>query len=141
MTFKSHPDYVEILAAMKSLLADAKPMASVWYRRVETSFAHAIASGEGARLHGGRWNPLGSFRAVYLGDRPETAMQEYLARARRMKWPDNKSLPMVKPKEIGRWLTTESEEFDGHSPADMIRCGETGRLWRSLFYLHTGAPD
>ena len=56
---------------------------------------HEIASGEGARIHGGRWNPMGSFRAVYLSDSPETALQEYLARARRMKWPDHKSLPMV----------------------------------------------
>ena len=80
---------------MKSLQPHAKPMASVWYRCVETSFAHEIISGEGARLHGGRWNPLGSFRAVYLSDSPETALQEYLARARRMKWPDHKSLPMV----------------------------------------------
>ena len=95
MTVKPHPDYAEILAAMKSLFPHAKPMVGVWYRCVETSFANQIASGEGARLHGGRWNPLGSFRAVYLSDSPETALQEYLARARRMKWPDYKSLPMV----------------------------------------------
>ena len=62
---------------------------------METSFAHEIISGEGARVHGARWNPIGSFRTVYLSDTPETALEEYLARARRMKWPDYRSLPMV----------------------------------------------
>lgn len=35
------------------------------------------------------------FRTVYLSDSAETALQEFLARARRMKWPDHRSLPMV----------------------------------------------
>ena len=95
MTIKLHPQYARILAAMKSLTSHARPVVAVWYRCVETSFVHEIASGEGARIHGGRWNPMGAFRAVYLSDSPETALQEYLARARRMKWPDHKSLPMV----------------------------------------------
>ena len=52
-------------------------------------------SGEGAHQHGGRWNAIDSFPTVYPSDSPETALQEYLARARRMKWPDHRSLPMV----------------------------------------------
>jgi RES domain-containing protein len=95
MEIKPHPNYRRILLAVNSLSAPAQALNSVWYRCVETSFAHEIVSGEGARRHGGRWNPIGSFRAVYLSDTPETALQEYLARARRMKWPDHKSLPMV----------------------------------------------
>jgi len=95
MDIKPHPNYSRILLAVNSLTAHAQALNSVWYRCVETSFAHEIISGEGARMHGGRWNPIGSFRAVYLSDAPETALREYLARARRMKWPDHKSLPMV----------------------------------------------
>jgi RES domain-containing protein len=95
MAVKPHPNHRRILAAVKSLATHAAALAGVWYRCVETSFPHEIISGEGARTHGGRWNPLGSFRTVYLSASPETALQEYLARARRMKWPDHKSLPMV----------------------------------------------
>ena len=36
--------------------------------------------------------------------------------------------------EVGRWLMTEMDEFDGLSPADLIRRGETSRLWASLFH-------
>ncbi len=95
MDTKPHPNYDRILGAVSSLVAHASPVSGVWYRCVETSFAHEIISGEGARTHGARWNPIGSFRTVYLSATPETALEEYLARARRMKWPDHKSLPMV----------------------------------------------
>ena len=95
MDASPHPNYDRILHAVQSLAAHASVLRGVWYRCVETSFAHEIISGEGARKHGARWNPVGSFRTVYLSDSPETALQEYLARARRMKWPDHKSLPMV----------------------------------------------
>jgi RES domain-containing protein len=92
---KSHPDYERMLAAMQLLLPHAVSLRKVCYRCVTTSFAHDIVSGEGARNFGGRWNPVDSFRTVYLSNAPETALQEFLARARRLNWPDHKSLPMV----------------------------------------------
>lgn len=95
MSVKPHPDYPAILAVLESLLSHAKHLDAIWYRCVETSFASQIVAGEGARQHGGRWNAIASFPTVYLSDSPETALQEYLARARRMKWPDHRSLPMV----------------------------------------------
>ena len=95
MDIKPHLNYSRILLAVTALAWHARPLSGVWYRCVETSFAHEIISGEGARTHGARWNPVGSFRTVYLSDTPESALQEYLARARRMKWPDHQSLPMV----------------------------------------------
>ena len=48
---------------------------------------------------------------------------------------------LMKPEEIGPWLLTEMEEFEGRTPADLISKGETGRLWASLFYLRSGMPD
>lgn len=48
---------------------------------------------------------------------------------------------LMKPDEIGSWLLTEMDEFQGQSPADLISKGETGRLWASLFYLRSGMPD
>ena len=36
----------------------------------------AVVSGEGARLHGGRYNPPGSFRAVYLTENALTGLRE-----------------------------------------------------------------
>jgi RES domain-containing protein len=95
MHIKPHPNYSRILAAVKLLASHGHVLNGVWYRCVAASFAHEIISGQGARIHGGRWNPVGSFRTIYLSDSPETALQEYLARARRMKWPDHKSFPMV----------------------------------------------
>jgi RES domain-containing protein len=95
MKVKPHPDYDRMLGAIKLLLPHAVSFKHVCYRCVVTSFAQEIISGEGARIFGGRWNPLESFPTVYLSDTPETALLEFLARARRMKWPDHKSLPMV----------------------------------------------
>ncbi len=48
---------------------------------------------------------------------------------------------LMTPQEIGPWLLAEMEEFEGRSPADLIRKGETGRLWASLYYLRSGMPD
>jgi hypothetical protein len=33
------------------------------------------------------------------------------------------------------------EEFEGRSPADLIRHGETGRIWESIYFLRSGQPD
>ena len=53
----------------------------------------------------------------------------------------NELKQLMKPEEIGPWLLTEMEEFEGRTPADLISKGETGRLWTSLFYLRSGMPD
>src|SRR5438128_6654296 len=53
----------------------------------------------------------------------------------------NELKQLMKPEEIGSWLRTEMEEFEGRAPEDLISKGETGRLWASLFYLRSGAPD
>jgi RES domain-containing protein len=90
-----HPDYAKMIAALRPLKAHAAPCTATLYRCVEITFAHDFVSGKGAQLHGGRWNPKGAFRAVYLCDSPETALAEFLARSRRMRLPDARVLPMV----------------------------------------------
>ena len=64
-----------------------------------TSFGRAneedIASGEGSRIWGGRWNPPGLFRVVYLCMDHATAMEEYLAQNRRNGLPDHGAMPAV----------------------------------------------
>src|SRR5947208_591744 len=95
MAIKAHPDFDEIKQAIQKLAKKGKPLSAVCYRCTEPQFAGQIISGLGSQLHGARWTPKNSFPTVYLCETVETALQEYLARARRMRLPDHKSLPMV----------------------------------------------
>ncbi len=95
MAIKTHPDFGEIKKAIQKLAKMGKPFSAVCFRCTEPQFAGQIISGLGSQLHGARWTPKHSFRAVYLCETVEAALQEYLARGRRMKLPDHKSLPMV----------------------------------------------
>jgi RES domain-containing protein len=95
MAVKPHPDFDEIKRALQCLVKEGRPFASTCYRCTEPQFADQIVSGFGSQIHGGRWTPKGGFPTVYLCETPEVALQEYLARGRRMKLPDDKSLPMV----------------------------------------------
>jgi DNA-binding transcriptional regulator YiaG len=82
-----------------------------------------------------------SDRALVNWEQGEPISAVYAARLRELQTVYDELKELMKPREIGRWLTTESEEFHGHSAADLIRRGEAGQLWRSLFYLRTGMPD
>jgi len=95
MTIKPHPDFDEIKQAVATLSKKGKSFSGVCYRCTEPQFAGQIVSGLGGQLHGARWTPKHSFPTVYLCESVEAALQEYLARGRRMKLPDYKSLPMV----------------------------------------------
>jgi RES domain-containing protein len=57
--------------------------------------AAAIVSGMGAFLVGGRWNPVGEMRVVYLSSEPETATQEALEHFRYNRIPISHGLPKV----------------------------------------------
>lgn len=55
---------------------------SQWYRIVRERWAATAMDGEGARLHGGRWNPPG-LAAVYLAESRALAALEILVHAPR----------------------------------------------------------
>ena len=54
-----------------------------------------LASGNGARKHGGRWNPKGSFRTFYGALSAESALVELLEGRRRKGLPDMQALPVA----------------------------------------------
>jgi RES domain-containing protein len=113
MPIKAHPDFDEIRVAIQKLSKEGRSYSAVCYRCTEPQFAEQIVSGLGSQLHGARWTPKNSFPTVYLCETVEAALQEYLARARRMKLPDHKSLPMVmawvKVKAANLLDTTDAE--------------------------------
>jgi len=95
MAIKAHPHFDEIKRAIQKLAKKGRPFSGVCYRCTEPQFADQIISGLGSQLHGARWTPKNSFPSVYLCETTEAALQEYLARSRRMRLPDHRSLPMV----------------------------------------------
>ena len=113
MPIKPHPNFDEIQKAIQMLVRKGRPFSAVCYRCTEPQFADQIVSGLGSQLHGARWTPKNSFPTVYLCETAEAALQEYLARGRRMKIPDYKSLPMVmawvKVKATNLLDTTDAE--------------------------------
>lgn len=61
----------------------ARPLRLIACRSIVPRFATELdlITGEGARIHGGRWNPPG-VASVYASESPETAMAEALATVR-----------------------------------------------------------
>lgn len=94
MATPAHPKFDAIYRELEKLSEHGKSFSDICYRCVEPQYSSEVVCGIGSRLHGGRWNPKGSFACVYLSDSPEAALQEFLARARRMKLPDHRALPM-----------------------------------------------
>lgn len=109
---KAHPKFEEISRELERV--PGVPFLGVCYRCTEWKFAGEIVTGLGSQLYGARWTPKGSFATVYLCETAEAALQEYLARGRRMKIPDHQSLPMVMAAvrvKVGKMLdgTTDAE--------------------------------
>jgi len=82
-----------------------------------------------------------SDRAIVNWEQGDPISPVYAAKLREIQSVYNELKQLIKPEEIGPWLLSEMEEFEGRTPADLIRKGETGRLWASLFYLRSGMPD
>lgn len=82
-----------------------------------------------------------SDRAIVNWEQGDPISPIYAAKLREIQSVHNELKQLMKPEEIGTWLLSEMEEFEGRTPADLISKGETGRLWASLFYLRSGMPD
>ncbi len=82
-----------------------------------------------------------SDRAIVNWEAGEPMSAVYGSKLREIQSVFNELKQLMKPVEIGSWLLSDMEEFEGQTPADLIRRGETGRLWESLFYLRSGMPD
>ncbi len=80
-------------------------------------------------------------RAIVNWEQGDPISSVYAAKLREIQSVYNELKHLIKPEEIGPWLLTEMEEFEGLTPADLIRKGETGRFWASLLYLRSGMPD
>lgn len=78
------------------------------YRATAVKWANLrdLMSGEGSRRWGGRWNPPGIFRTVYLSLDLDTAEHEYFAQNRRNGLPDSEGLPFVKSGAVVRLSRT-----------------------------------
>jgi transcriptional regulator with XRE-family HTH domain len=82
-----------------------------------------------------------SDRAIVNWEAGDPISPVYAAKLREIQSVFTELKRLMKAEEIGTWLRTDMEEFDGRSPAELISKGETGRLWSSLFYLRSGMPD
>jgi DNA-binding transcriptional regulator YiaG len=82
-----------------------------------------------------------SDRAIVNWEQGDPISPVYAAKLREIQSVYNELKQLMKPEEIGSWLLSEMEEFEGRTPADLISKGETGRLWASLFYLRSGMPE
>jgi hypothetical protein len=47
---------------------------------------------------------------------------------------------VMKPTQIGHWLKSPSQAFDGSTPLQLVERGETDRIWRMLYDLESGQP-
>ncbi len=68
---------------LTKLITESKPFDAVVYRSTTPQYAKEdeILTGEGSRINGGRWNPVGT-TVVYGALTPETAMAESLSNSR-----------------------------------------------------------
>jgi transcriptional regulator with XRE-family HTH domain len=82
-----------------------------------------------------------SDRAIVNWEQGHPISPVYAAKLREIQSVYSELKQLMKPPEIGPWLLSEMEEFDGRTPAELISKGETGRLWASLLYLRSGMPD
>ncbi|MEK7954284.1 RES family NAD+ phosphorylase [Luteolibacter soli] len=102
---------------------------ALWFRIVQERWAATAMDGEGARIHGGRWNPPG-VAAVYLAESRALAALEILVHAPRealaLEW---RVIPVDVPDE---WIETARALPDGwrDQPSSMA-ARRYGAAWLS----------
>ena len=82
-----------------------------------------------------------SERALVNWEQGEPVSSVYAARGRELQSLYHQLATLMKREEVGAWLNTEMEEFEGRRPMDLVRHGETGRIWESIYFLRAGQPD
>jgi len=84
----------QLKSRLTKLLPLAATFTAVGYRSCTPEYANEndLVTGEGSKLHGGRWNPIG-ISMVYLSLTPETAMAETLANNRYFGIPVEDAMP------------------------------------------------
>ena len=91
----THPDSRRLAAGIARCLPLARSWEGDVYRFAAPRWATAtqLLTGEGALRSGGRWHPIGQFRAVYASLDPETALAESLAHYRRFEIALREAMP------------------------------------------------
>jgi DNA-binding transcriptional regulator YiaG len=144
--------WIEFILEIVRSVFDTQPMnATIKPRgrkavRVQRSRVKELAVGKVRSALGWSRNQLAyvmnaSDRAIVNWEQGDPISPIYAAKLREIQSVHNELKQLMKPEEIGTWLLSEMEEFEGRTPADLISKGETGRLWASLFYLRSGMPD
>jgi RES domain-containing protein len=95
MRVTPHPEYRRLREALAAVAAARWQGVLFRFAAPEYASSGDLLTGQGARVHGGRWNPPGSFAAVYGSLTPEVAMAETFAAARRHGIPDAELTPRV----------------------------------------------
>jgi RES domain-containing protein len=90
-----HPEYDRLSAAVARCMPVVGGWAGDFFRFAVPRWATVahLLTGAGARHAGGRWHPVGAFRAVYASLDPETALSESLAHYRRFGVADRDAMP------------------------------------------------
>ena len=80
MSIQPHPEYARLARFFRRIRAEAESWSGAVFRSTTPSYARSadLVSGQGARLHGGRWNAPGTFATFYGSATPELAMDEVL---------------------------------------------------------------
>ncbi len=94
---KQHSKTEALRRGLETCLPHAIAFAGVLCRAVGVKYANSkdLLSGDGARIHGGRWNPPKSFCAVYGSLDPYSALAETVGTYRHYGIPFEQRLPLV----------------------------------------------
>lgn len=47
---------------------------------------------------------------------------------------------VMEPAQVGSWLRSPNQAFEGSTPLQVVERGETDRIWRMLYELESGQP-
>ena len=97
MALKQHPRSADFLKWFTTNKKEATPLEDIFFRVAgpRHTTAAEIVSGIGAQKAGGRWNPIGEMRVVYLSREAETALREAFEHYRYFNLPVSQALPKV----------------------------------------------